>query len=326
VNTKELYKYFLEKISIYGVIIIAFSGGKDSLAVILFLLKIGIHPDKIELWHHDIDGRGRSFMDWECTPDYCQKVADYLGIRIYFSWLEGGFEREMLRKNSKKASTIFEDQNKDLHKVGGTSGKLTTREKFPQVSADLKVRWCSAYLKIDVMSMAINNQPRFKGDKTMVLTGERALESKARSKYLKFEAHRTDAKSRYVDHWRPVIDWTESEVWDIIKQFGINPHPAYHLGWNRVSCKWCIFGSANQFKSSYKISPEQGDKLISYEKQFGCTIKRKDSVSILIEKGVEYDMDMDMMWKSVQKLYNDPIFVENWILPNGAYGESCGPT
>jgi hypothetical protein len=33
---------------------------------------------------------------------------------------------------------------------------LGTRLKFPQVSADLNVRWCSAYLKIDVMARVLS--------------------------------------------------------------------------------------------------------------------------------------------------------------------------
>src|SRR3546814_13356546 len=69
-----------------------------------------------------------------------------------------------------------------------------TRGKFPQLSPDLSVRWCSAYLKIDVMAASIRNQDRFLGKRTLVVTGERAQESVASSKYQTFERHRTDTR------------------------------------------------------------------------------------------------------------------------------------
>ena len=49
------------------------------------------------------------------------------------------------------------------------------------------------------------------------------------------EQHRTHTKSRHVDHWRMVIDWTEEEVWSIMRECSVMPHPAYRLGWGRVS-------------------------------------------------------------------------------------------
>lgn len=108
----------------YDKIIVFFSGGKDSLATVLSLLEAGVKPEKIELHHHSIDGKeGELFMDWACTESYCQAVADYLGIPLYFSWKEGGFEAEMLRENSKTAPIIIQDENFNEIKSGGTIGK-----------------------------------------------------------------------------------------------------------------------------------------------------------------------------------------------------------
>lgn len=47
----------------YSRIIVAFSGGKDSVACVLHLLDLGMR-DQLELWHHDVDGReGGRLMD-----------------------------------------------------------------------------------------------------------------------------------------------------------------------------------------------------------------------------------------------------------------------
>lgn len=76
----------------YDKIIVAFSGGKDSTACFLHLIDQGVPTEKIELWHHDIDGRGPLFMDWESTPSYCRAFAKAFNVPIFFSWKEGGFE------------------------------------------------------------------------------------------------------------------------------------------------------------------------------------------------------------------------------------------
>lgn len=239
-------------LSSYDYIIVAFSGGKDSLACVLHLLELGVPRERIELWHHDVDGReGSTLMDWPCTRDYCRKVAEALGVRLFFSWKVGGFEREMLRDASATAPIAFETP--DGVKYTGGKGKPNTRLQFPQVAADLSVRWCSAYLKIDVGAAAIRNQERFNGSRTLFVTGERAEESASRARYESFEPHRSDSrtgrKARHVDQWRPVHSWSERDVWDIIKRWRVNPHPAYRLGWGRVSCAACIFGSPDQWAS-----------------------------------------------------------------------------
>lgn len=312
----------------YDKYIVAFSGGKDSLACFLHLLDLGIPKEKIELWHHDIDGHGETFMDWEVTPAYCRAVAQAFGVPIYFSWKEGGFLREMMRENSSTAAINFETPIGVLSS-GGNSNKKGTRKKFPQVSPDLRVRWCSAYLKIDVCSAAIRGQKRFNNSRTLVLSGERAEESAARAKYKVLEPDRSDRRNgrdkRHVDRWRPIKDWTEKQVWEIIERYKVRVHPSYYMGWGRCSCKFCIFGNANQFASAYEVSPEQGEKLIALEQEFGCTIKRKTDLRTLINQGKPYPLVRELKGIATSKEYHFPIFMQQWILPLGAYGESCGP-
>lgn len=320
----------IEQLNSYHKIIVATSSGKDSTACILDLLEQGVDKKKMELWHHDIDGREDNFMDWPVTSPYCQKFADALGIKLYYSWKVGGFSREMLRDNQKTAPTRFETPS-GIKQVGGVRGKENTRLKFPQVSGDLSVRWCSAYLKIDVCSTAIRNQDRFNNKKILLVSGERAEESPGRAKYKVFEPDRADnragKKKRHIDRYRPIHKWKESQVWDIIKRHKIRVHPAYYLGWGRVSCASCIFGSKDQWATLYAINTGQVQKIIEYEEEFGVTINRNKSVPQLIEEGAIYpDMEIDMIKKALSYDYNDDIIVEHWELPAGAYGESCGPT
>lgn len=316
---------------IYDKYIVAFSGGKDSTACFLHLLDMGVPREKIELWHSLVDGKDENaFMDWEVTEDYCRQFAKAFGVKIYFNWKEGGFKREMLRENALTAPSIFETPD-GLKSIGGMRGKKSTRRKFPQVSPDLSVRWCSAYLKIDVCATAIRNQERFKGLKTVVISGERGEESPARSKYAVHEPDRADLRNgkspRHVDRWRLIRDWTEKQVWDLIQKYGVIVHPCYYLGWSRCSCKFCIFGNKDQFASAFKISPNQGQVLVNYENEFGVTMKRNKRLGELAYEGTPYESITENLTEiATSKKYKGEIFTNDWKLPSGAYGESCGPS
>lgn len=322
------------ELATYDHILLGFSGGKDSLACLAALLEMGADPSKIELHHHDVDGGGETFMDWVVTPAYCRAVAGAFNLPIYFSGKEGGFLREMDRKDTPTARTYFQGPNGMTGHAGG-KGPAGTRQKFPQVSADLSVRWCSAYLKIDVMAAAICNGERFFNAKTLVVTGERAEESPARARYKTFEPHRTDLrdssrKPRHVDHWRPVHAWTEAQVWAAIQARGIVPHPAYRLGWGRLSCLSCIFGSPDQWATIQAVFPAHFERVAAKEDALGVTIQRKATVRELAAKGTVYPAALAnpaLVALAASETYTETVRVDPaaWELPAGAYGESNGP-
>jgi 3'-phosphoadenosine 5'-phosphosulfate sulfotransferase (PAPS reductase)/FAD synthetase len=320
----------------YDRILVAFSGGKDSLACVLHLLDLGL-KDKIELHHHDVDGAGTDhFMDWPCTRPYVMEVAKCLGLPVFFSYKEGGFYREMLRDGNPTAPITFHTTTSAVTRGG--RGPAGTRQKFPQVSADLRVPWCSAYLKIDVLDAVIRGQARFEGARTLVVTGERAEESPNRARYKAFEQHRADARGprlrRHVDTWRPILRWLESDVWNIMQDHGIVPHPAYYLGWGRLSCMTCIFGSPNQWASIQAIAPGRLATIEEFEIRFDKTIHRTRSVRQSAAKGKPYpavlaadDELIRLAMTPADRWLGGPLMVppDAWKLPPGAFGESAGP-
>lgn len=314
----------------YDHIIVSFSGGKYSLACALRLLDMGVPRDKIELWHQHVDGApgSKPFMDWSVTESYVRACAASLEIPVRFQWREGGFKAEMLRENSQTNTCSYEDGKGNVVTLPNGRGKNSTRRKFPQTSANLSIRYCSAYLKIDAASRAINNDPRFKTARILFITGERRQESVARSKYKEFEVHRCNSKSRTVDQWRAVIDWTEEQVWAIVEKYQIDPHPAYKLGWGRVSCMTCIFGDKDQWASVRRLAPERFKEIADYEVEFGYTIHRSKSVTELADAGEPF-MECDVRLYQSQALdpgYYDgrDLMAGNWLLPVGAYKDSCG--
>jgi 3'-phosphoadenosine 5'-phosphosulfate sulfotransferase (PAPS reductase)/FAD synthetase len=260
----------------YDHIIVAFSGRKESLACLLHLLELGADRSRMEFWHHDVDG-GRPLMDWPVTTSYCRAIADAFGIPLRLSWREGGFEREMLRQAAPTAPVIFEHGDGTLGSSGG-DGPPGTRLRFPQVSPDLSVRWCSAYLKIMPGEAALRGDPRFVGKRTLFVTGERAEESAGRARYARCEPHRADTRdgarrARHIDHWRPIHAWSEREVWAIVERHRVAPHPCYSLAISRASCAFCIFGAPDQWATLRYIWPQRFEAIAAYEDRFGTTIK-----------------------------------------------------
>jgi 3'-phosphoadenosine 5'-phosphosulfate sulfotransferase (PAPS reductase)/FAD synthetase len=314
----------------YDMILVAYSGGKDSLASLLDLLERGVDPSKIELHHHDIDGEGEALMDWPCTRSYVQATAEALNLPIVYSWREGGFVREMLRHEVPTAPVRYERRGelKVLPTKRNTPG---SRLKFPQVSADLSVRWCSAYLKIDVMARVVANDPAYQGKRLLIVTGERREESTARSKYKEYEVHRTNSRKRVVHQWRNVLGWSEEQVWAAIRRWNIRPHPAYLLGWGRVSCMACIFGDDDQWASVDELSPDRIDRIDLYEIQFGTTIRKGRGVRETIERGREFVSDKPEALKALAMSdgFTADIFFmgdEPWTMPAGAFKRCGGPT
>jgi len=312
----------------YDRVIVSFSGGKDSLACLLRLLEMGCPRGKIELWHQDVDGGAGAFMDWPVTPAYCRAVAAAFGIPILFQWKVGGFRGEMLREEALTMPVRFTRRDGTVGEAGGKGGKKSTRRKFPQVSADLKVRWCSAYLKIDVAAIALNNDPDLKRAKVLFVTGERRQESSARAKYAELEPRRCDSLRRRVDAWRAVIDFSEAQVWDIIRRHRVVPHPAYLLGWGRVSCLQCIFGNADQWASARVVAPASFGEVAGYEREFGTTIKRGKAVGELADAGTPYPQTADpaLVALATGEAYPGPVFTDDWQMPPGAFAHCGGPT
>lgn len=251
-----------------------------------------------------------------------------------FSWKVGGLERELLRQNARTAPIEFETPDGHVVRVGGRGGRLGTRRKYPQTSADLSLRWCSVYAKIHVGSAALRNQPRFRSGRTLFVTGERAEESANRARYSAFEPHETDLRTgtkyhRHVDHWRPVLSWTEAAVWQAIERWSINPHPAYRLGFGRVSCALCIFASNNQVATLVAINPVQVRKNADYEAAFGHTIHRSLTIYERAGRGRPYlALNEADIRAALDRVFTEPIILPpgTWRLPAGAFGEAAGPT
>lgn len=308
--------------------LVAFSGGKDSVAMVLHLLELGVPESNIVLHHHEVDGHGEDLFDWNCTTSYCKAFAQAMDLPILFSYREGGILREMQRTNEGLQDVLFQKEvDGEFIRLKSRKGS-STRRKFPAVAASLMTRWCSSVVKIDVLSRVVANNPEYAEGDFVVCTGERREESSNRAKYQELEKYRAFNKKRNVFQWRPIIDFTEKQVWDLIEDWTIQCHPCYELGWGRASCQTCIFSSANIWATINELAPEKVDRIEELEDDFQHTLYNKVTIREKVNKGTSFmTPELRSKWAGVaQGEFNLPIFVTGkWTLPKGAFQhESAG--
>ena len=299
---KKIYLPELLPLEEYDLIVVLISGGKDSVACYLKLLELGVPKERIEFWHHDIDGGHPSRrMDWKCTQNYVKALADAEGIKLRVSYRVNGFFGELYRIGASEPIEWIDPDTGEVRQCKLSSNYLKCKElkeqateemeellkkygyrmKFPAKTGDLSRRWCSAYLKICVADTVVSNLDRLgeleelggkrhkfpakggthsgrwcsgnlkaavqdsvtanleetkRDKKILIVSGERRGESAGRSKYNEMEIHRTNAEAkahRIVHQWRCCIDYSEKDVWELLKRHHINPHPCYRIGWNK---------------------------------------------------------------------------------------------
>lgn len=396
---KKIYLESLLPLEEYDLIAVLLSGGKDSIACYYKLIELGVPKERIEFWHHDIDGGHPSRrMDWRCTQNYVKALAEAEGIPLRLSWRVNGFFGELYRvgasepvewmepdtgeiiqckpsQNYLKCQEIKEKATEDMEEE---LKKLGYRMKFPAKTGDLSRRWCSAYLKIMVADSVMANLDRLKileeiggkrgkfpakggthqgrwcsgslkaavqdsvtanlektkkDVKILVVSGERRGESAGRAKYNEMEVHRTNAEAkahRTVHQWRPVIDYSEIDVWEVLKRHRINPHPCYRAGWNRCSCAMCIFSTPKLFAGIRELYPEDYEALKQDEEILGFTLDNKCDLDTFVgdTESCVYKGDQEAIRSLITGEFSiDDIYVKGeWMYPAGAFhGAAGGP-
>lgn len=383
----------------YDLVVVLLSGGKDSIACYYKLRELGIPKEKMEFWHHDIDGGHPSRrMDWRCTQDYVKAFAQAEGVPLRTSWRINGFFGELYRIGASEPVEWMEPETGEVRQCRLSPSYLKCQEikekatedmeeqlkqhgcrmKFPAKTGDLSRRWCSAYLKIMVADTVMSNLSRLdeleqlggkrhkfpaksgthqgrwcsgnlkaavqdgvtsnlektkENVKVLVVSGERRGESAGRSKYNEMEIHRTNATAkahRLVHQWRPVIDYSEKDVWEVLKRHRVNPHPCYRAGWNRCSCAMCIFSTPSLFAGIRELYPEDYELLKQDEHILGFTLDNKCDLDTFVGDAGScvYHGDEAAVRSLVTGEFTvDDMYVDrDWMYPAGAFhGAEGGP-
>lgn len=103
------------------------------------------------------------------------------------------------------------------------------------------VRYCCQYLKENC------------GDGRFVVTGVRHQESAKRSKRKLVEQCTMHKSKQYI---HPIIDWSESDVWEYIHTYHVPYCKLYDEGFKRIGCVMCPYGGPKKMRAEARRWPK----------------------------------------------------------------------
>lgn len=255
----------------YDVLLLSTSGGKDSQAMLVEVVRqareLGVF-DRCVAIHADLGD-----VEWAGTKELAQKQAEMLGL----PFVVVRNERETMLER------VGRPQVKDPSKLW----------KW----ADNQNRWCTSDFKRAPIQKWITAAHREHTAKTgrkdfrvLNIMGLRAQESPARAKKAAFQPNdRGTTKSRTVDTWLPIHEWTEDHVWAMIRESGLPHHNAYDLGMPRLSCVFCIFAPKSALVLAGHHNRELLDRYVAKEDEIGFTFRKELSLRQVREAVIRGD-------------------------------------
>ena len=158
-----------------------------------------------------------------------------------------------------------------------TSGKslldsIEERGRFPSAS----VRWCTSSTKRGPIERELRRYMKAHlqfGGRLVNAMGMRAEESAARARKLPWKP--SDRNSKAGRCWfdlLPVFALTDAQVFDVIRDAGQSPHPAYGMGMSRLSCVFCIMASRSDLRTAARLQPALYRRYVRLEERIGHTL------------------------------------------------------
>lgn len=224
------------------------SGGKDSQVMLVELLSLV--PAKQILVAHASLGE----IEWPGAMELAEKQAKDAGVPFIVA-------RARYKDGSPKTF---------LNKVEHQFARRPDAPSFPSKQQ----RWCTSELKTGPIEREVRHYADANGFKLIVnCLGIRSEESSNRAKRATFSViKRNWTAGREWYEWLPIKEMKRTEVFAKIKAAGQDPHYAYALGNDRLSCKFCIFGSRGDICNGAKNDPELLKKYSELEKKTGYSM------------------------------------------------------
>ena len=239
---------------------VSHSGGKDSqasyLAVHHMLADLG-RLDQLVVVHADLGE-----VEWHGTQDHI-RATTWHPVNVVQAIYKDGSTKTLLDMVEKRA---------------------VSRPDVPAWPSSAQ-RYCTSDLKRGPIEKFIRNDMKARGATLAFnVMGLRAEESSGRAKKVTFTNNaRLSKAGRQVYDWLPVHAWSVDDVFATIADAGQDPHYAYSLGNDRLSCVFCIFGSAGDLANGAAQRPELAAKYIELEQRTGNTLFHKAALSDRIQ-------------------------------------------
>ena len=234
-------------------IFISVSGGKDSHAMLFLVRDLadrqGVPRDKLLSMYADTG------MEWHNAGSHVQALCRVAGVELKIVYPV----RPMIEQFKFVGESLVEKNR--IRKIEIKRSAI----QFPT----LKCRYCTSRQKVDPMDKFTRN---FTG-KLLKVTGERWAESKARSTYSEFvSVPRLNSRDRQVFGWRPMLAFSEADIWSMVRETGVPRHVCYDMGCNRLGCAGCIFSSDRDLRIEMRENPHIFEALDRLETESGYTM------------------------------------------------------
>lgn len=218
------------------------SGGKDSQAMLIKLLEI-IPRDRILVVHASL---GRA--EWPGALELARDQSAHAGLPF-----------------------VVARANKTLLEM--VHRRFLNRPEVPSWPS-ASTRQCTSDLKRGPIQREVRRWARERGYSTIVnCLGLRAQESPRRAKRPTFSRNAATSNSRWDWYeWLPIHDLRTDEVFEVIRDAGQEPHYAYALGNDRLSCIFCIYGSEGDLQNGAQQHPALLREYDAMEKHTGYTM------------------------------------------------------
>jgi DNA sulfur modification protein DndC len=146
------------------------------------------------------------------------------------------------------------------------------RGKFP----DPARRQCTSDLKRGPIEREVRRYLKAHpehGGQVINCMGMRAQESPGRRKLpaLAFNPGNSKAGRAWWD-WLPVHGLLETEIFQVIREAGQEPHPAYAAGMTRLSCCFCIMASRQDLTTAARLAPDLYRRYVDTERRLNFTL------------------------------------------------------
>lgn len=247
-------------------VLVAYSGGKDSQACLLWAVK-----------QYGVKNIEAVFCDtgWEHPATYKHIIdtTTQLGVKL-------------VTVKSKKYDGMIDLAEK--------------KKRFPSSQA----RFCTSELKsipfIDYVLEQTDHLLVIQGIRALESHTRSQMQKQCRYFKYYFEPYNDKGKThtyrkKDIQEWvklyaddilRPVFDWTGQQVIDYIIENGQEPNPLYKQGFKRVGCFPCIMSGHKEVHEIIKRYPERFDEIIEHEKRIGSSFFKIDFVPDYAQKGV----------------------------------------
>ncbi|MFJ3658254.1 phosphoadenosine phosphosulfate reductase family protein [Streptomyces nigra] len=252
-------------------IIIQTSSGKDSIVAMhrtVAAAKAAGCLYKVRVMHCDLGS------EWPGVPELARRQAERYGIPFLLVTPNGGF-----------------------------LGMVEKRQMWP----DAKRRLCTSALKRDPTGPVITTWVRELGlDRqayVLNVMGVRGAESASRARKTRLALDpRTTSANRLVLTWNIIHGLSEQEVWQDITSNGLEYHPIYDTGLERLSCVYCVLAGPEWLilatRVCFALELPHPQTFAELERRIGHSFKQDFTLNAIIAAARMLDaLDGPITWR-----------------------------